>query len=476
MKLTSRLLQNRKQRNLNEEPEKKKQDKLRILIVSSKVPTSSKEEHSPMFHTARRFKEEGEKLGLDVYVLQVENSYISYENGEYKIYNHDDNDGFEISSTNTIAVVRGTVRLKKSWLDLLSRLEKIGICMVNSRETVELSSDKYRSYLKLQDYGLTQPKTELIPDGKLWKTAVEKLDSKFPIIMKTLEGSKGVGVLFVESERQIESLVQLLSHQNEDIDLLIQEYIKTDGDVRVIVLGGKIIAAMKREVIEGDFRSNVSQGAKAEEYSLTELEIEQSLLAAKAIDGSWTAVDFIPSENPKTKPPYILEVNHSPGTTGIEKATGKNIVKSVIDFYSNPKNRYSVPYQCGYLEVVTVKPFGELIGKFDTGNSKYSVIHAEDIKINGKKITFTHGDKTITTKLLGDYVSITGGGKDKRSIVELEFEFAGTNYGKIKFGLDNRNELNSDVLLNRKTMKLLNVMVTPSRQYVITTKFSREIK
>ena len=132
--------------------------------------------------------------------------------------------------------------------------------------------------------------------------------------MKTLEGSKGVGVIFVESERQIESLVQLLSHQNEDIDLLVQEYIKTDGDVRVIVLGGKIIAAMKREVIEGDFRSNVSQGAKAEEYPLTELEVEQSLLAAKAIDGSWTAVDFIPSEDPKTKPPYILEVNNSPGT------------------------------------------------------------------------------------------------------------------------------------------------------------------
>ena len=145
--------------------------------------------------------------------------------------------------------------------------------------------------------------------------------------METLEGSKGVGVLFVESERQIESLVQLLSHQNEDIDLLIQEYIKTDGDVRVIVLGGKIIASMKREVIKGDFRSNVSQGAKAEEYSLTELEIEQSLLAAKAIDGSWTAVDFIPSKKPETIPPYILEVNHSPGTTGIEKATSKNVVK-----------------------------------------------------------------------------------------------------------------------------------------------------
>ena len=470
---------------ISEGPEEKKQDKLRILIVSSGALRSSeaaqrvlakKEGEPPIFHTARRFKEESEKLNHEVYILQVENSYISYEGGVYKIFNHDDKDGFEISSKNTIAVVRGTVRLKKSWLDLLSRLEKIGICMVNSRETVELSSDKYRSYLKLQDYGLTQPKTELIPDGKLWKTAVEKLDSKFPIIMKTLEGSKGVGVIFVESERQIESLVQLLSHQNEDIDLLIQEYIKTDGDVRVIVLGGKIIAAMKREVIEGDFRSNVSQGAKAKEYSLTELEVEQSLLAAKAIDGSWTAVDFIPSEEPKTKPPYILEVNHSPGTTGIEKATGKNIVKEVIEYFSESKHRYSIPSQCGFLEVVTVKPFGELVGKFDTGNSKYSVIHAEDIKISGKEITFTHGDKTITTKLLGDYVSITGGGKDKRPIVELEFEFAGTNYGKIKFGLDNRDELNSDVLLNRKTMKLLNVMVNPQRKYVITTKFSVEGK
>ena len=128
------------------------------------------------------------------------------------------------------------------------------------------------------------------------------------------------------------------------------------------------------------------------------------------------------------------------------------------------------------MEVVNVKPFGDLIGKFDTGNAVYPVLHAEDIKTKGKEITFTHGDKTITTKLLGDYVSITGGGKDKRSIVELEFEFAGSNYGKIKFGLDNRDELNSDVLLNRKTMRLLNVMVNPSRKYVVTTKFSVEEK
>ena len=442
-----------------------KEDKYRILIVSAEP------ENEKLFHTAQRFVDEGKKSGHQVYVVKIEGAIISYDDGVYKIHNSDDKEGFEVSSSDTVAIVRGSVRLKKSYLDLLSRLEKVGICMVNSRETVELSSDKYRTYIKLQDFGLTQPKTMLIPNVDTWKESLEILDSKFPIIMKTLEGSKGVGVLFIESERQIESLVQLLYSQNENVDLLIQEYIKTDGDIRVIVLGGRIIAAMKRDVIEGDFRSNVSQGAKVTEYPLTELEVEQSLLAAKAVDGSWVAVDFIPSKKPKKDPPFILEVNHSPGTEGIEKATGKNIVKDVVDFYSNSDNRYAVPTQCGWEEIVTVKPFGDLIAKFDTGNARYSVIHAEDIKINGKKITFTHGDKTITTKLVGDYISITGGGEDERPLVELEFEFAGTSYGKITFGLDNRDDFNTDVLLNRKTMRKLNVMINPQRKYIVTTKY-----
>jgi len=442
-----------------------KEDKYRILVVSAEP------ENEKLFHTAQRFVDEGKKSGHQVYVVKIEGAIISYDDGVYKIHNADDKEGFEVSSSDTVAIVRGSVRLKKSYLDLLSRLEKVGICMVNSRETVELSSDKYRTYIKLQDFGLTQPKTMLIPNVDTWKESLEILDSKFPIIMKTLEGSKGVGVLFIESERQIESLVQLLYSQNENVDLLIQEYIKTDGDIRVIVLGGRIIAAMKRDVIEGDFRSNVSQGAKVTEYPLTELEVEQSLLAAKAVDGSWVAVDFIPSKKPKKDPPFILEVNHSPGTEGIEKATGKNIVKDVVDFYSNSDNRYAVPTQCGWEEIVTVKPFGDLIAKFDTGNAKFSVIHAEDVEVNGNKITFTHGDKTITTKLVGDYVSITGGGEDKRYLVDLDFEFAGSSYGKITFGLDNRDNFNTDVLLNRKTMRMLNVMVNPQRKYIVTTKF-----
>ena len=87
--------------------------------------------------------------------MKVEGAIINYDNGIYNISNSDDKKGFEVN-INTVAIIRGSVRLKKSYLDLLSRLEKIGVCMVNSRQTVSVSSDKYRTYVKLQDFGLNQ--------------------------------------------------------------------------------------------------------------------------------------------------------------------------------------------------------------------------------------------------------------------------------------------------------------------------------
>ena len=453
--------------------EAKSNNKYKVLVVSAEPESANQK----LFRTARRIVEECEKAGHKVYVVQVEGAFINYEDGVYKIFNEGDEKGFEINRSDTIAIVRGSVRLKKSYLDLVSRLEKTGICMVNSRDTIEISSDKYRSYVKLMDFGLTQPKTALIPNEDNWRKAFESLETTYPIIMKTLEGSKGVGVLFIESERQIESLIQLLYSQNEDIDLLIQEYIKTDGDIRVIVLGGKIIASMKRAVVEGDFRSNVSQGAEVKEYELSELEIEQCLLTSKAIDGSWTAVDFIPSKNPKKDPPYILEVNHSPGTEGIEKATKKNIVKLIVEHFSNKQNRYSTPTQCGYLETVSIKPWGDMVAKFDTGNSVYSVIHGEDIKISGDKVSFTLMGKRKTFPLEKTYNVKVGSIRrhnEERPVIKLDIEFAGSLYREELFGIDDRTEMGTEVLLTRRIMSDMNVLINPARKYVVTTKYSLE--
>ena len=427
-------------------------------------------EHGDKSITSKRIKAEADELNIPNYVVQINGSYIKYDNGKHTIYSIDDDKGFDLDSS-TVVFVRGTPT-KDSSLDLISELERLGVCCVNSRTSISIAADKYRSYIRLKDYGLTQPKTVLIANEDSVEKSFENLDTKFPIILKTLRGSKGVGVLFVESERSLTSVVQLIFKTDSNADLVIQEYIKTEFDVRVIVLSGKIVATMQRDVLEGDFRSNYSQGAKVKKYKLTQLETEQSLLAAKSVGGILSAVDFIPSSDPEKKPPYMLEVNSSPGTEGIEQASGKNIVKEIIEHFRNPKMRYTVPTECGWEEVVSIKPFGNLVAKFDTGNAIYPVLHAEDIEIKGKKITFTHEEKTITTNLIGKYVSVTGGGEDERPVVELEFKFAGTNYGKIKIGLDDRSRMNTSVLMNRKLMNKLNVMINPQKKYVITTPFT----
>ena len=453
---------------ISEGPEEKKKDKLRVLVISKK------EEDGELSRTVKRISDEGKKLGHEVFIVDIDGTFVTYEEDTHRIYNISEDTGFDISSTDTIAIIRGSVKLKSSYLDLLSQLEKIGICMINSRETVGICADKYRTYLKLQEYGLIQPKTSLIASVEHKDVAFEKLDTQYPIVMKTLSGSKGVGVLFIESERSYDSLVQLLYHQNPNVDLIIQEYIKTEKDIRVIVLGGLIVASMERKVIEGDFRSNVSQGGKVAKYKLTDLEKEQCLLASKAVNGVWTAVDFIPSKDPKTKPPYILEVNHSPGTEGIEEASGENIVKQVVQHFEDVKNRIKVPEQCGYFEIVRIEPFGKLVAKFDTGNSSMPVIHGKDIKVKDGKITFSHNGKTHNTKHYGKYTAVTGAGEDDRWVVELDMEFAGTIYPEIRFGLDNREDLSSDVLLNREIMSRINVMVNPRRKYVVTAKIGVE--
>jgi len=446
-----------------------KNEKYRLLIITDEP------EKAKTFHTADRLQQEAEKLGWKNYLYRLTGGYTSYEDGIFRVHNVDDEKGFEVSRNDTIAIIRGSVVRKDSWLDIVSSLEKHSICVVNSRQSINICTDKYRTSLRLADYGIKQPKTVLINNPEKAVLAFDKLDTKFPVIMKTLRGSKGVGVLFVESEKSLDSIVQLIYKQDEDTDLLLQEYIPTDYDVRVLVLGGKVLATMKRPVIEGDFRSNVSQGSKPEKIKLTEIEIEASLLAAKAVNGLWTAVDFIPSKNREKDPPFVIEVNSSPGTEGIEEASGQNISKEIIQFFADRKNWVKVPSECGYKEVVSIKPFGEIIAKFDTGNSGMSVIHAENMKVIGKQIKWSLLGKTITSDIIRKEEISVGGLRDydeDRFVIKLDVEFLGGTY-ETEFTLDDRKD-RTPILFDREFMSKVNVMVNPDRKYVVTTKFSLE--
>lgn len=441
--------------------------KYKLLIITDEP------EKAKTFHTADRLKEEAEKLGWKHYLYRLSGGYTSYEDGIFRLHNKGDEKGFVVSGKDTIAIARGSVVRKDSWMDIISSLEKHSVCVVNSRQTINICTDKYRTALRLSDYGIRQPKTTLIHDPEKSALAFDKLGTKMPVIMKTLRGSKGVGVLFIESEKALDSIVQLIMKQDEDSDLLLQEYIPTDYDVRVLVLGGKVLASMKRPVIEGDFRSNVSQGSEPEKLKLTELEIEESLKAAKAVNGLWTAVDFIPSKNREKEPPFVIEVNSSPGTEGIEEATGQNISKEIIEFFADKKNWVKVPSECGYKEIVAIKPFGQIIAKFDTGNSGMSVIHAEDMKVSGKQIKWSLLGKTITSNIIRKEEISVGGLRDydeTRYVIKLDVEFLGTMY-ETEFTLDDRKD-RTPILFDREFMSRVNVMVNPDRKYVVTTKFS----
>ena len=436
-----------------------KDEKYKVVILTV--------EHGDKSITAKKLSKEATKLGLQNTIVNFNGATLRYDDGNHFIHGVDDEKGFQVNSSDTIIFVRGTPT-KDSHLDLISEFERLGYCCVNNRTTINICADKYRNYVRLKDYGLTQPKTVLIPNKDMIDFSLESLDTRFPIIMKTLRGSKGVGVLFIESKRALDAIVQLVYKTEEDSDLLIQEYIKTDFDVRVIVLDGRIVATMQRDVVEGDFRSNYSQGGKVKSYKLTSMEEKECLLAAKAVDGIFTAVDFIPARNRERSPPYILEVNSSPGTDGIEEANNVNIAKEVLTHFLNPDVRYSVPSQCGYNEVVEIEPFGEMVAKFDTGNSVLSVLHADNIKVTGNKISFTNNGKPYTTTLVKEYEAQTGAGIDERYVVKLNLTFSGSTH-EFMFGLDDRSKLGTDVLLNRFVMNKLNVMVNPQRKFLVTT-------
>ena len=193
--------------------------------------------------------------------------------------------------------------------------------------------------------GKAKSALEALPFGDLISTSLQ-LDSvmkefgdKFPIILKSSTGTQtGVGVVIIESMRSLYSSVQMLKLYEKHLPIIIQEYIKTDYDVRVLILDAQILGSMKREVItDGDFRSNVSLGAKSYPIELTEIEKRDSIIAAKAVSGRLVGVDFIPAKNRETEQPYILEVNSMPGFGGIEKIQ-KGLTVEIFKHFLNRDN------------------------------------------------------------------------------------------------------------------------------------------
>lgn len=430
-----------------------------------------------LFSTVSTMSDNCKDMKIPYYVLFVEDAYIIRDdNGQYTVHNHDDERGFEVFSDKTIVINRGSVMKKRSYLNLITQLEKANIFCVNSRETIEICSDKYRTALRLASSAIPTPKTLLLQSMETLEYSLEKIGNKFPLIVKTISGSKGVGVFFVESMRSLKSILQVIWKINEDEELLIQEYISSPYDVRVHVLGDHIIAAMKRYIIKDDFRSNYSQGGKVDTVKLTEEQKKICIEAAKSVGAVWSGVDLIVDKNKKN---YIIEINSSPGTDGIIKAMGDDITIDIIKWVSDKKNWIKKASEIGFKEVIEFDG-KEFIAKFDTGNGSHCVIHTEKYEIDEKKkiVEWTCGGKKFKHKYKEIEDINVGGLRDyieKRPVIELDITFNGTVYKNIDFTLDDRSN-RTPVLINRRFMRKANVMVNSAKSYLVTKKPIEKVK
>ena len=418
--------------------------------------------------TSKQLVDAGENLGLEVYNCRISGAYLERDPdlGTVTIHNEDDKKGFELDE-DTLVVIRGNVTKKDSFLDLISQLERYGVSVNNFRETIEVCSDKFRTYLRLQEVGLNQPRTVLIPsdEPEAVDRAHEALDNDFPMVLKTLQGAKGVGVLLIETERSLQSTVQLIHKIDPFADLLLQEYIEQDFDIRTVVINKEIVGAMKRPKIIDDFRSNVSQGSKPEAIKLTPKEEEAVLSAAKAVNGQWVGVDFMPAKNRDTGDPYILEVNHSPGTQGIGKVIGENVSEMVLQEYFDREIWKKSATECGVLETIEVEG-DEMTAKMDTGNNVSTcALHADDLQVKGKVVTWTTNG-TKHKKPLHRYVELIKPA-EKRPVVVMDVKFLNTTY-EVEVSLDQRNQI--PFLANRDFMRRANLMINPARKFMLTNK------
>jgi len=209
-------------------------------------------------------------------------------------------------------------------ISVLPELEMMGIPVINKFGPIIKAKDKVKTGQILNYYKIPIPKTVIIRrEADLTKSV--KILGGFPIIMKTPYGSFGKGVVIVESMRALKSILLW----NEPLYIL-QEYVKyaKGSDIRVIVIDGKVVAAMKRKAKKGEFRSNIHLGGKGVPIKITDEEAQIAIRATQALNLNFSGVDIMRSING----PVVIEVNANPGFKGLEEATGQNIAKEFVLF------------------------------------------------------------------------------------------------------------------------------------------------
>lgn len=276
----------------------------------------------PRLYSTRRLVEAAEQRGHEVVVLDHLKCVLVIEKGNPHIFYG----GKEVTGIDAVIPRIGT-SVTFYGAAVVRQFEQMKVFSSVESQALVRSRDKLRSLQLLAKAGIGMPKTAFASAPRNIDNVLEQVGGA-PVVIKLLEGTQGIGVILAETHKSAKSVIE--SFLALKANILVQEFIKEAGgaDIRAFIVDGKIVGAMKRQGLPGEFRSNLHRGGSANVIELTKEERETAIKAAKKLGLAIAGVDMLQS----SRGPLVMEVNSSPGLEGIEGATRVDIAGKIIEY------------------------------------------------------------------------------------------------------------------------------------------------
>ncbi len=274
-------------------------------------------------YSTKRLVEEAEKRGHEVKVVKYKNCYLSLDDKHPDVYYK----GKKLEGFDAI-LPRISNNMTRYGCAVVRQFEMQGIYTSSTSVAITRARDKLRAAQILAKYDVDTPKTLVSRNTSDIDDLLEQIG--LPVIIKLASGTHGNGVILADTKKAARSALQAFYLYNEDgTNILLQEYIKEAAgtDIRAFVVGGRVVASMKRESLDDDFRSNLHKGGLGTPIRLTDQEKRMAIKASRAMGLHICGVDLMRS----ARGPLVLEVNASPGF-GIEKVTRRDVASKVIEY------------------------------------------------------------------------------------------------------------------------------------------------
>lgn len=453
--------------------ESKKSDNTKLLYLSSITNSTF----------CKMLKQKCAETEITFLYADPETATLSRKDEKHYIVT-DINAEFEISTSNTIILPRLTILKNSRTKNFLKEFENRGFFVINTLESYENCENKYTTYKVLSAENIPTPKTTVMTtdDMDRLQKKVNVIGNAFPIVCKLLDGKKGIGVFIIDSYMSLKSTLETIFKLVPNAEILMQNKIESDYDLRIHVFNKsyarqsnnkdnfEIIGVMRRNKIDGDFRTNFSLGGTIESFELTEDQKKLAIDTACAVKCKWCGVDMIIDKN--TGENYIIEVNASPGVKGITSVSEVPPIDYIFDFLKRFKYINNNATVIGHSESATLM-FGD--NTYSTNvlfdiNDDINIIESGSTYYNEdqKQVTFTVGNMTVSRQVIGTLIepdNIT-----RSYLIQCNVDFNDNVYKNVIFKVKQINTDEHHVILSNVFLGQLGsrVSIDPNTSFIVT--------